>query len=130
VAYFALEGRHRQMCLALDLWWLTPTHYQLARGQSFGLLMWLLFFIFVWLCDWIQFADWLSSVVFCSCNTESDWSQTHDNIIKKVNSRYNLSGSNTGNEAATTLRLSHLLKTISINGSEITIVMTSQLQPH
>uniref|UniRef100_A0A8C2B0S4 Dedicator of cytokinesis 4b n=1 Tax=Cyprinus carpio TaxID=7962 RepID=A0A8C2B0S4_CYPCA len=27
-----------------------------------------------------------------ACNTESDWSQIHDNIIKKVNSRYNLSG--------------------------------------
>uniref|UniRef100_A0A8C2E502 Dedicator of cytokinesis 4b n=1 Tax=Cyprinus carpio TaxID=7962 RepID=A0A8C2E502_CYPCA len=31
-----------------------------------------------------------------ACNTESDWSQIHENIIKKVNSRYNLSGSNTG----------------------------------
>uniref|UniRef100_A0A4W4EBP2 Dedicator of cytokinesis 4b n=1 Tax=Electrophorus electricus TaxID=8005 RepID=A0A4W4EBP2_ELEEL len=31
-----------------------------------------------------------------TCNTESDWNQIHDNIIKKVNSRYNLSGSNTG----------------------------------
>ncbi|XP_030633164.1 dedicator of cytokinesis protein 4b [Chanos chanos] len=31
-----------------------------------------------------------------ACNTESDWYQIHDNIIKKVNSRYNLSGSNTG----------------------------------
>lgn len=34
---------------------------------------------------------------FClRCNTESEWSQIHENIIKKANSRYNLSGSNTG----------------------------------
>ncbi|XP_048123595.1 dedicator of cytokinesis protein 4b isoform X1 [Alosa alosa] len=31
-----------------------------------------------------------------ACNTESEWYQIHDNIIRKVNSRYNLSGSNTG----------------------------------
>ncbi|XP_053720142.1 dedicator of cytokinesis protein 4b isoform X2 [Synchiropus splendidus] len=31
-----------------------------------------------------------------ACNTESDWNQIHENIIKKANSRYNLSGSNTG----------------------------------
>lgn len=30
------------------------------------------------------------------CNTESEWSQIHENIIKKANSRYNLSSSNTG----------------------------------
>uniref|UniRef100_A0A672QGQ2 Dedicator of cytokinesis protein 4-like n=1 Tax=Sinocyclocheilus grahami TaxID=75366 RepID=A0A672QGQ2_SINGR len=40
-----------------------------------------------------------------ACNTESDWSQIHDNIIKKVNSRYNLSGSNTG--LAVALQLLH-----------------------
>lgn len=34
---------------------------------------------------------------FClRCNTESEWYQIHENIIKKANSRYNLSGSNTG----------------------------------
>uniref|UniRef100_A0A8B9LIR9 Dedicator of cytokinesis 4b n=1 Tax=Astyanax mexicanus TaxID=7994 RepID=A0A8B9LIR9_ASTMX len=41
----------------------------------------------------------------CSCNTESDWNQIHENIIKKVNSRYNLSGSNTG--LAVALQLLH-----------------------
>ncbi|XP_073710037.1 dedicator of cytokinesis protein 4b isoform X3 [Misgurnus anguillicaudatus] len=40
-----------------------------------------------------------------ACNTESEWSQIHDNIIKKVNSRYNLSGSNTG--LAVALQLLH-----------------------
>ncbi|TRY71348.1 hypothetical protein DNTS_021185 [Danionella cerebrum] len=40
-----------------------------------------------------------------ACNTESDWSQIHDNIIKKVNSRYNLSGSNAG--LAVALQLLH-----------------------
>uniref|UniRef100_A0A8C1P4U0 Dedicator of cytokinesis 4b n=1 Tax=Cyprinus carpio TaxID=7962 RepID=A0A8C1P4U0_CYPCA len=40
-----------------------------------------------------------------ACNTESDWSQIHENIIKKVNSRYNLSGSNTG--LAVALQLLH-----------------------
>uniref|UniRef100_A0AAR2LB14 Dedicator of cytokinesis 4b n=1 Tax=Pygocentrus nattereri TaxID=42514 RepID=A0AAR2LB14_PYGNA len=40
-----------------------------------------------------------------ACNTESDWYQIHDNIIKKVNSRYNLSGSNTG--LAVALQLLH-----------------------
>lgn len=34
--------------------------------------------------------------MFLRCNTESEWSQIHENIIKKANSRYNLSGSNTG----------------------------------
>ncbi|KAF2974609.1 hypothetical protein EK904_001476, partial [Melospiza melodia maxima] len=28
------------------------------------------------------------------CNTESDWYQIHENIIKKLNARYNLTGSN------------------------------------
>ncbi|KAG9280350.1 dedicator of cytokinesis protein 4-like [Astyanax mexicanus] len=40
-----------------------------------------------------------------ACNTESDWNQIHENIIKKVNSRYNLSGSNTG--LAVALQLLH-----------------------
>ncbi|KAG9342289.1 hypothetical protein JZ751_016791 [Albula glossodonta] len=31
-----------------------------------------------------------------TCNTESEWYQIHENIIRKINSRYNLSGSNTG----------------------------------
>ncbi|KAM6986822.1 dedicator of cytokinesis protein 4b isoform 3-T3 [Aplochiton taeniatus] len=31
-----------------------------------------------------------------ACNTESEWYQIHENIIKKVNSRYNISSSNTG----------------------------------
>ncbi|XP_056595767.1 dedicator of cytokinesis protein 4 isoform X1 [Triplophysa dalaica] len=31
-----------------------------------------------------------------SCNTESEWSQIHDNIIRKVSSRYSHIGSNTG----------------------------------
>lgn len=36
-------------------------------------------------------------LLFClRCNTESEWHQIHENIIKKANSRYNLSGSNTG----------------------------------
>lgn len=36
---------------------------------------------------------------FClRCNTESEWFQIHENIIKKANSRYNLSGSNTGKD--------------------------------
>ncbi|RXN25694.1 dedicator of cytokinesis 4-like protein [Labeo rohita] len=47
----------------------------------------------------------LIALVLCSCNTESDWSQIHENIIKKVNSRYNLSGSNTG--LAVALQLLH-----------------------
>lgn len=37
-----------------------------------------------------------ASSVCLRCNTESEWSQIHENIIKKANSRYNLSGSNTG----------------------------------
>ncbi|XP_068162606.1 dedicator of cytokinesis protein 4b isoform X3 [Antennarius striatus] len=40
-----------------------------------------------------------------ACNTESEWSQIHENIIKKANSRYNLSGSNTG--LAVALQLLH-----------------------
>ncbi|XP_028810006.1 dedicator of cytokinesis protein 4b isoform X3 [Denticeps clupeoides] len=31
-----------------------------------------------------------------ACNTESEWYQIHENIIRKANARYNLSGSNTG----------------------------------
>ena len=34
------------------------------------------------------------------CTTESEWHQIHENIIKKANSRYNLSGSNSGRHAA------------------------------
>lgn len=30
------------------------------------------------------------------CNTESEWYQIHENIIKKLNARYNLTGSNAG----------------------------------
>ncbi|KAJ8373733.1 hypothetical protein SKAU_G00043130 [Synaphobranchus kaupii] len=40
-----------------------------------------------------------------TCNTESEWYQVHENIIRKVNSRYNLSGSNTG--LAVSLQLLH-----------------------
>ncbi|CAL8242244.1 unnamed protein product [Merluccius merluccius] len=40
-----------------------------------------------------------------TCNTESEWHQIHENIIKKANSRYNLSGSNTG--LAVALQLLH-----------------------
>uniref|UniRef100_A0A8C9UB20 Dedicator of cytokinesis 4 n=1 Tax=Scleropages formosus TaxID=113540 RepID=A0A8C9UB20_SCLFO len=39
------------------------------------------------------------------CNTESEWYQIHENIIRKVNSRYNLSGSNAG--LAVSLQLLH-----------------------
>ncbi|PWA26135.1 hypothetical protein CCH79_00015227 [Gambusia affinis] len=34
-------------------------------------------------------------VISYGCNTEIEWYQIHENIIKKANSRYNLSGSNT-----------------------------------
>uniref|UniRef100_A0A8C6LYX5 Dedicator of cytokinesis 4b n=1 Tax=Nothobranchius furzeri TaxID=105023 RepID=A0A8C6LYX5_NOTFU len=40
-----------------------------------------------------------------ACNTESEWYQIHENIVKKANSRYNLSGSNTG--LAVALQLLH-----------------------
>uniref|UniRef100_A0A8C8HDH2 Dedicator of cytokinesis 4b n=1 Tax=Oncorhynchus tshawytscha TaxID=74940 RepID=A0A8C8HDH2_ONCTS len=40
-----------------------------------------------------------------ACTTESEWYQIHENIIRKVNSRYNLSGSNTG--LAVSLQLLH-----------------------
>ncbi|KAI1882231.1 hypothetical protein AGOR_G00248560 [Albula goreensis] len=40
-----------------------------------------------------------------TCNTESEWYQIHENIIRKINSRYNLSGSNTG--LAVSLQLLH-----------------------
>ncbi|KAM9328557.1 dedicator of cytokinesis protein 4b isoform 4-T4 [Pholidichthys leucotaenia] len=40
-----------------------------------------------------------------ACNTENEWHQIHENIIKKANSRYNLSGSNTG--LAVALQLLH-----------------------
>uniref|UniRef100_A0A3Q0SMD3 Dedicator of cytokinesis protein 4 n=1 Tax=Amphilophus citrinellus TaxID=61819 RepID=A0A3Q0SMD3_AMPCI len=40
-----------------------------------------------------------------ACNTESEWYQIHENIIRKANSRYNLSGSNTG--LAVALQLLH-----------------------
>ena len=33
---------------------------------------------------------------FHRCNTESEWYQIHENIIKKLNARYNLTGSNAG----------------------------------
>uniref|UniRef100_A0A8U7MYP6 Dedicator of cytokinesis 4 n=1 Tax=Corvus moneduloides TaxID=1196302 RepID=A0A8U7MYP6_CORMO len=39
------------------------------------------------------------------CNTESDWYQIHENIIKKLNARYNLTGSNAG--LAVSLQLLH-----------------------
>ncbi|XP_029471470.1 dedicator of cytokinesis protein 4 isoform X3 [Rhinatrema bivittatum] len=39
------------------------------------------------------------------CNTESEWYQIHENIIKKLNARYNLTGSNTG--LAVSLQLLH-----------------------
>ncbi|KAJ6656254.1 hypothetical protein lerEdw1_003982 [Lerista edwardsae] len=39
------------------------------------------------------------------CNTESDWFQIHENIIKKLNARYNLTGSNAG--LAVALQLLH-----------------------
>uniref|UniRef100_A0A673YTP0 Dedicator of cytokinesis 4b n=1 Tax=Salmo trutta TaxID=8032 RepID=A0A673YTP0_SALTR len=42
---------------------------------------------------------------FPVCTTESEWYQIHENIIRKVNSRYNLSGSNTG--LAVSLQLLH-----------------------
>uniref|UniRef100_A0A8C0J3D7 Dedicator of cytokinesis protein 4 n=1 Tax=Chelonoidis abingdonii TaxID=106734 RepID=A0A8C0J3D7_CHEAB len=35
------------------------------------------------------------------CNTESDWYQIHENIIKKLNVRYNLTGSNAGDFSST-----------------------------
>uniref|UniRef100_A0A4W5P4H1 Dedicator of cytokinesis protein 4 n=1 Tax=Hucho hucho TaxID=62062 RepID=A0A4W5P4H1_9TELE len=40
-----------------------------------------------------------------ACTTESEWYQIHENIMRKVNSRYNLSGSNTG--LAVSLQLLH-----------------------
>lgn len=107
MAYFAPDSR--QMCLALDLWF---THTLSAGSwpvlQAINMIAVLYICVFLWLNPVL----WLS-LFFCSCNTESDWSQIHENIIKKVNSRYNLSGSNTGNEAVT----SQLLKTVFINGS-------------
>ncbi|XP_069759916.1 dedicator of cytokinesis protein 4-like isoform X6 [Narcine bancroftii] len=39
------------------------------------------------------------------CNTESEWYQIHENIIKKLNARYNLTGSNAG--LSVTLQLLH-----------------------
>ncbi|XP_036883291.2 dedicator of cytokinesis protein 4 isoform X2 [Manis javanica] len=39
------------------------------------------------------------------CNTESEWYQIHENIIRKLNARYNLTGSNTG--LAVSLQLLH-----------------------
>ncbi|XP_023606769.1 LOW QUALITY PROTEIN: dedicator of cytokinesis protein 4 [Myotis lucifugus] len=39
------------------------------------------------------------------CNTESEWHQIHENIIKKLNARYNLTGSNAG--LAVSLQLLH-----------------------
>uniref|UniRef100_A0A8C4P2U3 Dedicator of cytokinesis 4 n=1 Tax=Dromaius novaehollandiae TaxID=8790 RepID=A0A8C4P2U3_DRONO len=39
------------------------------------------------------------------CNTENDWYQIHENIIKKLNARYNLTGSNAG--LAVSLQLLH-----------------------
>ncbi|XP_077194626.1 dedicator of cytokinesis protein 4 isoform X4 [Paroedura picta] len=39
------------------------------------------------------------------CNTESDWYQIHESIIKKLNARYNLTGSNAG--LAVSLQLLH-----------------------
>lgn len=42
----------------------------------------------------------LKSYNFSRCNTESDWYQIHENIIKKLNARYNLTGSNAGESFA------------------------------
>ncbi|XP_048355397.1 dedicator of cytokinesis protein 4 isoform X2 [Sphaerodactylus townsendi] len=39
------------------------------------------------------------------CNTENEWYQIHENIIKKLNARYNLTGSNAG--LAVSLQLLH-----------------------
>ncbi|XP_036753245.2 dedicator of cytokinesis protein 4 [Manis pentadactyla] len=39
------------------------------------------------------------------CNTESEWYQIHENIIRKLNARYNLTGSNAG--LAVSLQLLH-----------------------
>lgn len=44
--------------------------------------------------DLLEFATLL--LFFHRCNTESDWFQIHENIIKKLNARYNLTGSNAG----------------------------------
>uniref|UniRef100_A0A8B9L6G0 Dedicator of cytokinesis 4 n=1 Tax=Astyanax mexicanus TaxID=7994 RepID=A0A8B9L6G0_ASTMX len=43
--------------------------------------------------------------MFCRCNTESEWYQIHDNIIRKVSSRYSQIGSSTG--LAVSLQLLH-----------------------
>ncbi|XP_010894805.2 dedicator of cytokinesis protein 4b isoform X3 [Esox lucius] len=40
-----------------------------------------------------------------ACNTESEWHQIHESIIRKISSRYNLAGSNTG--LAVSLQLLH-----------------------
>ncbi|MGH0125600.1 UNVERIFIED_CONTAM: hypothetical protein FKN15_010366 [Acipenser sinensis] len=46
------------------------------------------------------------TVLTCSrCNTENEWYQIQENIIRKVNARYNLTGSNTG--LAVSLQLLH-----------------------
>lgn len=84
--------------------------------RNVGSIIWCLVFGGVWLnflnilticqpfcpCEFPYFIQWkhLFSLPLSSfhlrCNTESEWYQIHENIIKKANSRYNLSGSNTG----------------------------------
>lgn len=92
VTYFAPDDR--QMCSALDLCWFTHT---LSAG-SWPVLQAVSMIAILYIRVSVIESSALIALVLCSCNTESDWSQIHENIIKKVNSRYNLSGSNTGNE--------------------------------
>ena len=47
------------------------------------------------------------------CTTESEWHQIHENIIKKANSRYNLSGSNSGTHTTTRSTVCLLLLTVT-----------------
>ncbi len=115
MAYFAVDGR--QMCLALDLWY---THTLSAGSWPVLQAVNIIAGLYICVALWLNPALWLSLFfVFFSCNTESDWSQIHDNIIKKVNSRYNLSGSNTGNHNNPQIQSSHLLKTIFIKGQKL-----------
>lgn len=52
-------------------------------------------------------------LMFSRCNTESEWYQIHENIIKKLNARYNLTGSNAG-ECVPPLFISGLLFYVSV----------------
>lgn len=57
--------------------------------------------------------SWVTILHFCRCNTESEWYQIHDNIIRKVSSRYSQVGSGTGQSCP--YHISHVYgKTISI----------------